>query len=91
MGLVAHVELGRADVQSRIAAMQHAMGGGSGGTQMAMQAIEFIVRRQAMVLAFEKMFLLAGILFVVVMPLLIFLKAPKSGASGAKVDAHVEL
>jgi DHA2 family multidrug resistance protein len=90
-GLVAHVDPGRADVQARIAMMQRAMGGGSGGRQMALKAIDFIVSRQAIVLAFEKMFLLAGILFVVVLPLLIFLKAPKSVAPGAKVDAHVEL
>ncbi len=91
-GLVAHIDPGRPDVQARISSMQHALGGGAGaGRQMALQAIDFIVTRQATVLAFEKMFLLAGILFVVVMPLLIFLKAPKNAVVGAKPDAHVEL
>jgi DHA2 family multidrug resistance protein len=91
VGLVAHIDPGRADVQSRLSMMSRAMGGGTGGREMAIRAIDFMVNRQAIVLAFEKMFLLAGILFVVVMPLLIFLKAPKNVASGPKPEAHVEL
>jgi DHA2 family multidrug resistance protein len=89
-GLVAHIDPGRPEVQARIAAGHHAMGGWS-GRLMATQALDFIVSRQAAVLAFEKMFLLAGILFLVVMPLLLFLKAPKSVAGAPKADAHVEL
>lgn len=50
------------------------------------------VARQAMVLSFEKMFLLAGICFMVVLPLLLFLKVDRSAGSGShKPDVHVEM
>jgi MFS transporter, DHA2 family, multidrug resistance protein len=89
-GLVAHIDPGRPEVQARLAMMRHALGGGP-NSPAALEAMSFIVERQAVVLAFEKMFLLAGILFVVVMPLLVFLKTPKNVAGGPKPDAHVEL
>ena len=52
-----------------------------------------MVARQAMMMTFEKMFLLAGIAFLFVLPLLYFLKAPKiAGGGGApKPDVHVEM
>jgi hypothetical protein len=50
-----------------------------------------MVQRQAGVLAFEKVFLLAGILFLLVLPLLLLLKGPTGAAGAAKADAHVEL
>jgi DHA2 family multidrug resistance protein len=94
-GLVSHVDPSRPEVQARITMMQRSMGGmGTAGRETALRAIQYIVERQAMVLAFEKMFLLAGILFVVVLPLLAFLKSPKAaaGAAGAhKAETHVEL
>jgi DHA2 family multidrug resistance protein len=95
-GLVAHLNPGRPEVQSRLgaAAQSFAARGGLDATsarQAATRALDAIVSRQAAVLAFEKMFLLAGVLFLVIMPLLIFLKAPKGAPSGPKADAHVEL
>jgi DHA2 family multidrug resistance protein len=96
-GLVAHLDPGRPEVQARLTAMQQALGarGGFDATSARMaatRAIDFAVARQAAVLSFEKMFLLAGILFLAVAPLLLFLKAPKGGGTGgAKADAHVEL
>jgi DHA2 family multidrug resistance protein len=55
--------------------------------------LEFVVMRQAVVLSFEKMFLLAGILFAVVLPLLFFLRSPKAAPDQKteKVDVHVEI
>ncbi len=91
-GLVAHIDPGRPEVQARLAMMQRSMAGGAeAGRQMALRAVDFVVSRQAAVLAFEKMFLLAGILFLVVMPLLMFLKVPQQAGAGPKPDAHVEL
>jgi DHA2 family multidrug resistance protein len=53
------------------------------------------VARQASVLMFEKLFMLSGILFLVVLPLLYFLKSPDHDGPGKgaapKVDVHVEL
>lgn len=45
-----------------------------------------IVRRQAMVLSFEKLFLIAGILFLCVLPLLLFLKADRPARPGPQGD-----
>ncbi len=95
-GLVAHVDPGRIEVQARLAAGQQALTGRgldlTSARLAAMRAVDAVVSRQVAVLSFEKMFLLAGILFLLVMPLLFFLKAPKSGGgSGVKADAHVEL
>jgi len=49
-----------------------------------------LVGQQALVLTFEKLFLLAGILFLFVLPLLFFLKSPDHGDQ-IKVDVHVEM
>jgi DHA2 family multidrug resistance protein len=48
-----------------------------------------VIGKQAMVLTFEKLFLLAGILFLFVLPILIFLKSPEH--ERVKVDVHVEM
>jgi DHA2 family multidrug resistance protein len=48
-----------------------------------------IVARQSMVLTFEKLFLLSGILFLLVLPLLFFLKAPTQ--EPVRADVHVEI
>ncbi len=49
-----------------------------------------IVRRQATVLAFEKLFLVAGITFLCVLPVLIFLRSPHHQAR-RPADAHIEI
>jgi DHA2 family multidrug resistance protein len=43
--------------------------------------------RQSMVLSFDKLFLLAGILFLMVLPLLVFLKYKRGGAAA---EVHLE-
>jgi DHA2 family multidrug resistance protein len=47
------------------------------------------VARQAMVLAFDKIFLLAGFLFLLVLPLLWFLKTEPAAPGGERI--HVEM
>ena len=71
---------------------------GRGGMDMATARstanamIDYAVSRQATVLSFEKMFLLAGILFLLVMPMLLFLRAPEDEPHGGeKIEVHVEL
>jgi DHA2 family multidrug resistance protein len=56
--------------------------------QTAARMIDGQLRQQAMMLSFEKLFYLAGILFLCVLPLVFFLKAPKAGE---KPDVHVEM
>ena len=98
-GLVADLNPGRPEVMSRLAMLTQTMmaRGGLDATSAraaARRMLEYTVDRQAMVLAFEKMFLLAGILFAMVLPLLFFLKTPKieEGAEkGEKIEVHVEI
>ena len=94
----AHLVPGRPEVMQRLAAMtQGLMARGLDPTAAAVAARRFlggVVSQQAMVMTFEKMFIMAGIAFLCVMPLLLFLKAPKLGASaggGPKIDVHVEI
>ena len=56
---------------------------------MGLEYMSFTVMREASVLAFEKVFLLAGILFLIVIPLLLFLKTPDNMAGAEHV--HVEM
>jgi MFS transporter, DHA2 family, multidrug resistance protein len=61
--------------------------------RMALHAIDGIVDQQAGLLSFDKMFLVAGLSFLVVLPLLIFLKTPEDYAgkpAAPKVEVHVE-
>ncbi|MFL5390365.1 MAG: DHA2 family efflux MFS transporter permease subunit, partial [Myxococcales bacterium] len=59
--------------------------------QAAPAALAGMVARQAMVLSFEKMFLLAGICFLVILPLLLFLKVDRSAEQGHKPEVHLEM
>jgi len=60
-------------------------------SQAAPAALAGILTRQAMVLSFEKMFLLAGICFLVILPLLFFLKVDRSAEQGHKPEVHLEM
>jgi DHA2 family multidrug resistance protein len=97
VGLIAHLNPGNPEVLARIASSQRMLAA-RGGLDMntarttAQAMLNFGVERQASVLAFEKMFLLAGLLFLLVLPLLFFLKAPNDEPQkGEKIDVHVEL
>jgi DHA2 family multidrug resistance protein len=60
--------------------------------EMALRALDGIVERQATLLAFNKVFLLAGIAFLFVLPLLYFLKVPdeKTEEKKEKIEVHME-
>jgi DHA2 family multidrug resistance protein len=49
------------------------------------------VARQAMVLGFEKMFLLAGLCFLAILPLLFFLKVDRKAEESGAGEAHLEM
>lgn len=57
-------------------------------SKLPLRVIDLIVRQQAMVLSFEKLFYLAGISFIVVLPLVFLLRAPKTYE---KIEVHLEM
>ncbi len=57
---------------------------------MALRALDGIVQRQSMLLAFDRVFLAAGLAFLTVLPLLLFLKTPDHGAPVEKIEVHLE-
>jgi len=60
-------------------------------SQAAPAALAGTIARQAMVLSFEKVFLLAGICFLAILPLLLFLKVDRSAEQGHKPEVHLEM
>ncbi len=89
----AHLDPGRPEVAARVTMIDRALEmrglDASSAKQAAGRILGGVVGRQAMVLTFDKLFLLAGILFLLVLPLLFFLKAPDHDAKVA--DVHVEI
>jgi DHA2 family multidrug resistance protein len=57
---------------------------------MTMRALDGIVEQQATLLAFDRVFIMAGIAFLCVLPLLFFLKTPDRAGPAPKVDLHLE-
>jgi DHA2 family multidrug resistance protein len=92
--LVAHLSETRPEALARLGRITAMLQGKGYAHENAREAAERmlggLVERQAVVLSFEKLFLLAGIIFLVVLPLLAFLKAPK-GQPAMKVEAHAEI
>ncbi len=93
-GLVAHLDAGNPAVLQRIASTQQVFGARGGldaasARSGASAMLDFVVTRQATVLSFEKMFLLAGIVFLMILPLLLFLKT--GGKPAEKVDVHLDM
>ena len=93
-GLVAHMNPGRPEVIGRLMSTQSmftARGGldATSARSGASAMLDFMVTRQATVLSFEKMFLLAGIVFLLILPLLFFLKT--GGQPAPKVDVHLDM
>jgi DHA2 family multidrug resistance protein len=98
VGLIAHLYPGNPDLLARVGSSQRMLVS-RGGLDMtsarttAQAMLDYAVGRQASVLSFEKMFLLSGILFLLVLPLLLFLRVPKdeNTKTKEKIDVHVEL
>jgi DHA2 family multidrug resistance protein len=93
-GMVSHLVGGRPEVEQRLLlGTRMLMGQGaaqSDAMRASLQGLYGITMRQATVLTFEKLFLLSGILFLLVMPLLYFLRSPHH-ESGPAADVHVEM
>ncbi len=89
--MLASVTLDRPAVAARFAALQQSLAahGFSPGAarSTAARMLDGVLRQQAMVLAFERLFYLAGILFLCVLPLVFFLKTPKH----AEAEVHMEI
>jgi DHA2 family multidrug resistance protein len=90
--LAAHVTADRPEVQSRLA--QLAGGFAARGfdpvsaKEAALRALNGLVTREAMVISFERVLMLSGVLFLAVLPLLYFLKASRRAPAA---EVHVEL
>ena len=92
----AHLDLTNPDALGRLSQLtQGLIGRGldpSSAAAAAPGALAAQVARQAMVLSFEKMFLLAGICFIAILPLLAFLKVDRAAESGVeKPEVHLEM
>ncbi len=92
-GVSAHIVAGRPEVMQRLAMITRVMekGGADPVTahQQAGRVLGRLVTVQATVLSFDKLFFLAGILFLTILPLLFFLKTPAKRSE--KIDVHVEM
>ena len=101
VSIAAHLTVTRPEVTSRIGAIGAAMQARGVSPEAAKHGAEAmlagLVARQATVLMFEKLFLLSGIAFLAVLPLLYFLRSPdhdapaKPGVGAPKADVHIEL
>ncbi|HSS38210.1 MAG TPA: DHA2 family efflux MFS transporter permease subunit, partial [Polyangia bacterium] len=91
VGLLSHLTPGRPEVIQRVGMIQSglvARGLNPGAAQSAAtRVLDGLITRQAMLLAFERMFVLAGVAFLFVIPLAFLLKAP-ANTRGRKVDLH---
>ena len=90
--MLANVTMDRGVVRGRLAGMQ-ALFAGRGfsapdARRMATQLMDLQIRRQALMLSFERLFYLSGILFLLVLPLVFFLKMPQHAE---KIEVHVEM
>ena len=89
--MLPHFSISSPAMASRLGAIQRMLQGrgldAGAARQAAARMIDGQLRQQAMLLSFEKLFYLSGILFLCVLPLVFFLKAPK----GEKIDVHVEM
>jgi len=90
--VAAHVALDRPEVQERLAQLVTGFQGRGldpvSAREAALRALNGIVARQAMVISFERVLLLSGLLLLCVLPLLWFLKVKRQPASR---PPHVEM
>ena len=91
-----HISLYSAASMQRLLAVQQALVSRgmdpASARAAAPGAMAGVVARQAMVLSFEKIFLLAGFCFLAILPMLLFLKTDRStDAASHKPEAHLEM
>jgi DHA2 family multidrug resistance protein len=93
-GVVAHVSPERPEVQTRLAQLAAAFQSRGfdpvSAKNAALRALDGMVTQQSMVLAFEKVLLLTGVVFLCVLPLLYFLKVNRQGPN-EKVHVEMEM
>ncbi|MCU1347439.1 MAG: Drug resistance transporter EmrB/QacA subfamily, partial [Acidobacteria bacterium] len=91
-GLLAAYDASRPAVAARMAGIQGMLQAHGYDPQSARataaRMLDGQLRQQAMVISFEKLFYLSGILFLLVLPLVFFLKLPPNAE---KMDIHVEM
>jgi DHA2 family multidrug resistance protein len=94
-GMAAHIVAGRPEVEQRIGMVRGLlMAHGSSAADATRESVRVLwglTMRQATVLTFEKLFMLSGMLFLLVMPLLYFLRSPQHEARAAAEHVHVEM
>jgi DHA2 family multidrug resistance protein len=92
--IAAHVTADRPEVMARLAATAGSLaarGWDPVAAQVAaLKALDLTVLRQAMVLSFEHVFLLTGLVFLSVMPLLLLFKVDRPAGPALKIEVHVE-
>jgi DHA2 family multidrug resistance protein len=92
--IAAHVIAERPEVISRLSAMQSAMVARGldpvTARTASLGALSRLVMQQAMVMSFEKVFLLAGVLLTMALPLLLFLKVNRAGPEKVHIEAIAE-
>jgi MFS transporter, DHA2 family, multidrug resistance protein len=90
-GLAGQVDPGRPEVMARLGALQGAFAARGfdvgAAREAALRALDGTLGQQASVLGFERMFLFAGLAFLLVIPFALFLRRP-AGAPKVKVDLH---
>ncbi|MCC7260937.1 MAG: DHA2 family efflux MFS transporter permease subunit [Candidatus Latescibacteria bacterium] len=94
-GLSAHVVAGNPEIAHRLAGLQQTLISRGFDPYSALQAAQRLlgqlVYREATVIAFERMFMLAGLAFLLILPLVVFLKAPRLPAGAPPPEVPVEL
>jgi MFS transporter, DHA2 family, multidrug resistance protein len=91
VGLISHLVAGRPEVMQRLGGIKAGLA--ARGLDPATAAVtadrvlDGMVTRQAMLLAFERLFVLAGVAFLFVIPLALLLKAPPN-SQRKRVDLH---
>ena len=92
-GMLANISVARPAVAARVASMETMLRGRgldpAAAHVRAAGMLDGLLRQQALVLSFERLFYLAGILFLCVLPLVFFLKMPPPRAE--KIQIHVEM
>ena len=87
-----NLSMSRPAVAARIMGIQRMLSGrgfsSAAAQSTAAQILDLQVRRQAMMLSFERLFMITGIAFLCVLPLVFFLKMPERAE---KIDVHMEM
>jgi len=91
--MLSSVSLSRPVVAARVAAIQHSLMARGydvvSARVTAARILDFQLRKQAMTLSFERLFYVAGIAFLCVLPLVLLLKVPEGPP--AEIDIHMEM